>query len=101
MKAVCLHSKQEIEQFLRHNTFLHLYEIGDLDDFFWQYTTWYALKEPRHSPQVALMYSGISLPVLLGISDEPAGEMRALLQAITHLMPKRFYAHLSGDLAGV
>jgi predicted GNAT family acetyltransferase len=27
--------------------------------------------------------------------------MRSLLEAIIHLMPKRFYAHLSGDLATV
>ena len=101
MKAVCLHSKQEIEQFLRHNTFLHLYAIGDLDDFFWQYTTWYALKDLQHITQLALLYSGISLPVLLGISEEPTGGMRSLLQAIIHLLPKRFYAHLSGDLSTV
>jgi len=43
MKAVCLHDKSAIEQFLRRNTWLHLYELGDLDEFFWQYTTWYAL----------------------------------------------------------
>lgn len=101
MKAVCLHSKEEIEQFLRRNTFLHLYAIGDLDDFFWQYTTWYALKDLQRITQVALVYNGISLPVLLGISDEPGGAMRALLHSIIHLMPKRFYAHLSGDLAEV
>src|SRR5438270_4245 len=32
MKAVCLHDKGTIEQFLRRNTWLHLYELGDLDD---------------------------------------------------------------------
>lgn len=101
MKAICLHSKQEIEQFLRHNTFLHLYAIGDLDDFFWQYTTWYALKDQQHITQVALLYSGISLPVLLGISEEPMDGMQALLQSIIHLLPKRFYGHFSGDLATV
>jgi predicted GNAT family acetyltransferase len=101
MKALCLHSKQEIEQFLRRNTFLHLYAIGDLDDFFWQYTTWYAFKDLQHITQLALLYSGISLPVLLGISEEATAGMRSLLQAIIHLMPKRFYAHLSADLATV
>lgn len=101
MKALCLHSKEEIEQFLRRNTFLHLYAIGDLDDFFWQYTTWYALKDLQRITQVALLYSGISLPVLLGISEEPTAGMRALLHSIIHLMPKRFYAHFSGDLATV
>ncbi len=56
MKAICLHSKEEIEKFLRRNTFLHLYSIGDLDDFFWQYTTCYALKENQKITQLALLY---------------------------------------------
>ncbi|TMC27412.1 MAG: GNAT family N-acetyltransferase, partial [Chloroflexi bacterium] len=101
MATVCLHDKQEIEAILRGNTFLHLYEIGDLDDFFWQYTTWYALKEQQRITQVALLYSGIRLPVLLGITEEPGDKMRALLSSINHLLPRRFYAHLSEGLASV
>jgi ribosomal protein S18 acetylase RimI-like enzyme len=101
MTAVCLHDKQEIEAFLRGNTYLHLYEIGDLDDFFWQYTTWYALKEEQSIAQVALLYSAPAMPVLLGISDEPTDRMQTLLRSIIHLLPTRFYAHLSGNLATV
>src|SRR5947209_12790553 len=101
MKAICLHDKSAIEQFLRRNTFLHLYAIGDLDDFFWQYTTWYALKDLQRITQLVLLYTGTGLPVLLGISEEPTEGMRALLESIIHLLPKCFYAHLSGDLATV
>src|SRR5713226_7873556 len=105
MKAICLHSKEEIEKFLRRNTFLHLYSIGDLDDFFWPYTTWYAFKgnhdDPDHQKitQLVLLYSGLPLPTLLGITKEPTDEMYALLQSIIPLLPKRFSAHLSGDTA--
>jgi ribosomal protein S18 acetylase RimI-like enzyme len=105
MKAICLHSKKEIEEFLRRNTFLHLYSIGDLDNFFWQYTTWYALIDNRDDPghqkitQLALMYSGIPLPTLLALTEEPAEDLYSLLQSIMPLLPKRFYAHLSGDIA--
>ena len=101
MAVVCLHDKGEIERFLRGNTFLHLYSIGDLDDFFWQYTTWYAQKEQQWISQIALFYSAPAIPVLLGICEEPADTMRALLSSIMHLLPRRFYAHFSGDLARV
>jgi ribosomal protein S18 acetylase RimI-like enzyme len=101
MAVVCLHDKEQIETFLRGNTFLHLYEIGDLDDFFWQYTTWFALKEQQRISQTALFYTAPQVPVLLGICEEPAATMRALLSAIKHLLPKRLYAHLNGDLATV
>ena len=55
--------------FLRQNTFLHLYEIGDLDDFFWQYTTWYALKVQNQIQQLVLLYTGTPyLPTLVGLT---------------------------------
>lgn len=101
MATVCLHDKQLIEAILRGNTYLHLYEIGDLDDFFWQYTTWYALKEQQRITLVALLYSGVGLPVLLGITEEPGDKMRALLSSMNHLLPRRFYAHLSEGIASV
>ena len=101
MKVMCLHSQQEIEAFLRRNPFLHLYSLGDLDDFFWPYTTWYALKEQQQITQLALLYSGTSLPTLLGLTEEPTDRMRELLQSILHLLPVRMYAHVSGNLATV
>lgn len=98
MKALCLHSKQEIETFLRGDTFLHIYSIGDLDSFFWPYTIWYALHDSQDEIiDLALLYFGTSLPVLLALSEGPGDGMRQLLQSITYLLPKRFYAHLSGD----
>jgi RimJ/RimL family protein N-acetyltransferase len=98
MDIVSLHNKSEIEQYLRQNTLIHLYELGDLDDFFWQYTTWYALNEAEQVQSLVLLYSAINPPVLLAISENlPA--MRDLLQSSIHLLPGRFYAHLSGDLS--
>jgi len=98
MQAVCLHSKQDIAEFFQRNPFLHLYAIGDLDDFFWPYTIWYALKNQQEITQIALLYTGTPLPTLLGLSEQPLDGMRALLEDIKHLLPRGFYAHLSGDL---
>ena len=84
MKAICLHSQQEIEAFLRRNPFLHLYSLGDLDDFFWPYTTWYALKDQQQITQLALLYTGTSPPTLLGLTEGPVDLMRELLQSILH-----------------
>src|SRR5947209_9538203 len=101
MKVMSLHSQQELEAFLRKNPFLHLYSLGDLDDFFWPYTTWYALKDQQQIMQLALLYTGSSLPTLLGLTEEPTDQMGELLQSILHLLPTRLYTHLSGDLAMV
>ena len=101
VKVMSLHSQQEIAEFLRRNSFLHLYSLGDLDDFFWPYTTWYALKDHQQIKQLALLYTGTPLPILLGLTEEPTDQMRELLQSILHLLPTRLYTHLSGDLSTV
>jgi len=98
MHIVSLHDKSTIERYLRQNALIHLYELGDLDDFFWQNTTWYALVETKQIHALVLLYSAMEMPVLLAISENlPA--MRDLLQSSMLLLPSRFYAHLSGDLS--
>ncbi len=101
MKMVCLHEKPPIEAFLRRSTFLNLYGLGDLDDRLWPHTTWYAMEEGGEVRAVALMYSGLSLPVLLALGDEELPVLRDLVCRIRPLLPPRFYAHLSGDLSRV
>jgi GNAT superfamily N-acetyltransferase len=97
VKPVCLHSKAEIAVVLQRNALHHLYALGDLDDFFWPYTTWYALKQDDQIQQIAFVYTGLALPVLHGISEEPLDALRTLLQGLVPILPRRVYAHLSGN----
>jgi GNAT superfamily N-acetyltransferase len=99
MKPVQLHDRNSIEAFLRRNVFLHIYAIGDLDDFFWPYTTWFAHRDDGGIRLIALLYSGSQLPTLLAITDERIEEMRAFLGSIKRLLPRRFYSHLSEGLS--
>ncbi len=69
MKAVCLHDKSTIETFLRGKVFLNIYGLGDLDDFFWPYTTWYALTDTAGVQTIALMYTYGSLPCLHALAE--------------------------------
>jgi len=101
LKAISLHDKTQIEAVLRRNTPLNLYALGDLDDFFWPYTTWYGWRPGAEIEQVVLMYTGEPLPVLLALAD---GEGEALAQLLTDLfpvLPARFYAHLNGPARSV
>jgi len=98
MKPICLHDRDEIEQFLRQNHYLNLYALGDLDDFFWQYTTWYGYREADKIQEIALVYTGTDYPVLLALTDHAPTSMQALLQAITPFLPRRFYSHLTDNL---
>lgn len=93
--AVCLHEKDEIESFVRRNPFLHLYELGDLDDPYWQHSIWYALKDGDRIRELVLLYTDLPIPILLANSDQASNDMRDLLHAVAPLLPKRFHAYVS------
>jgi ribosomal protein S18 acetylase RimI-like enzyme len=98
---VNLHAKDAIEAFCRKNPFLHIYALGDLDDFFWPYTTWYALRDQGRVQQLVLLYSDCSLPTVLAYAEQPIRDMWELLHGLLSVLPRRFYAHLSDGVADV
>jgi hypothetical protein len=62
-----VHDRAELAALLRKDAAPHAYQLGDLDDFFWPFTTWYARGET-----VALIYHGQPTPTLLAFGpDEP------------------------------
>lgn len=69
MNAICLCDKSRIEAFLRKNVYLHIYSIGDLDDFFWPDTAWYGWEQGSEIQAVALLYTASEDPTLLALSD--------------------------------
>jgi len=95
MKTVRVGDKAEIEAFLRRNTFLHIYGLGDLDDYFWRFTTWYGLTDGGRIQAIVLVYAGLRQPTLLALGQEELPLLRELLHSIVGLLPERFYAHLS------
>jgi ribosomal protein S18 acetylase RimI-like enzyme len=99
VKVASLHDKGEIERFLRRDTYLHVYSLGDLDDFFWPNTVWYALKEGDEVREIVLLYTAPALPVMLALASGPPDDMRELLRQALRLLPKRIYAHLSPDVS--
>lgn len=100
MKVICLHNKRRIEAFLRKNVYLHIYSIGDLDDFFWQKTVWYALENGSEIKAIVLLYTELPLATLHAMSEEE-DFMAELLRSIFHILPRRFHAHLSPGVAKV
>ncbi len=100
MEIQQLRDRDRIERFLRRESELHLYEIGDLDDFFWPRTRWFGGYENGRLCELLLVYDGPHLPTLLAHTRRPRGPMRELLRGVMPLLPERLYAHLSVGLAG-
>lgn len=93
-----LKDKIIIESFLRQNAALHLYELGDLDDFFFPYTAWYGRQVNGKTKAIALLYTGTELPVLLALDQPGSPSMDDLLIHLADELPDRFYCHLSPGL---
>jgi ribosomal protein S18 acetylase RimI-like enzyme len=98
MSVIYLHDKSHLEAFLRKNVYLHIYSIGDLDDFFWPDTTWYGWEKGGEIQAVALLYTASGDPTLLALSEQQ-NVMWELVRSIFHILPGRFYAHLSPAVA--
>lgn len=91
-----------LETFFRKNTALNIYAIGDLDEFFREYTDFYALTDDEEIRQVVFIYRGVELPVLHGICEEESEEeMKELLSDIISILPAKFYSHLSSGIEDV
>lgn len=98
-QTICLHDRATIAAFLQADAPQHMYAIGDLDDFFWPYTNWYALAEQEQIREIVLAYTGLPQQLVLhALTGGQTSEMEALLRSIMHLLPRRIYAHLSPGL---
>jgi RimJ/RimL family protein N-acetyltransferase len=95
METICLHDKGTIESFLRRNTLVNVYQLGDLDDFFWNYTCWYALNDQREIKALALLFTAYLPPTLVLFVDHSSDDVMRLLRSLTPMLPTEFYAHLT------
>lgn len=90
--------KSTLEQYLLKYPHINFYHLGDLDDFFWPYTTWHANIQGDHIKAICMMYSGIKPDVLLGIENDNLLSMQELITEIIPSLPDKFYTHLSPGL---
>lgn len=97
-RIVSIHDRERLATFLRRDAPLHLYALGDLDDFFWPHTIWYGLEVDGELRQVILGYMAPEHLVFHALTGVSLDEMRTLLASVRHLMPPRIYAHLTPGL---
>ncbi len=97
-EVVDVDDKAVLAAFFEQHKPLHLYEIGDLDPFFWPSTRWFGWRENGNLKAIALLYTGTDVPTLLLLEHEHGPEALSLLGALQPQLPSRFYAHLSPGL---
>ena len=96
-----LADKTTLAEFLETDTLLHIYEIGDLDPFFWPHTRWFGQRDASSRvAAIALIYSGMEPPTLLAFERRNIAAAETLVAGLSPHLPSRFYAHLSPNLTG-
>ena len=95
MAVVELRDRAAIAEVYRRNPFRHVYELGDLDDFFWAHTRYVGWDGGLGVTQVALLYTEPKPPVLLAIAERPEKDMEALVASLLPALPSRLYAHVT------
>lgn len=99
-----LRDRGELEQVLRRHAALHLYELGDLDDPFFEHARFYVARAPGGPIEgVALVYVGSDPPTLLALAADER-ERRALEGLIPRVVAAergRLYVHVSPSLRPV
>jgi ribosomal protein S18 acetylase RimI-like enzyme len=101
METRTIRNKDEIYRFLSGTPDLQLYAIGDLDDFYWPFTTWYAIYELNEIKSIALLYSGMSPSTFLLFHDKDSYYSTQLLKSVKPLLPEKLNVHLSPGLINV
>lgn len=98
METRITRDKEEIYRFLSENPELQLYMIGDLDDFFWPDTLWYAMYEEDEIQSIALLYKGMNPWTLLLFYENDLYYPTELIKSIKQFLPEKFNVHLSPGL---
>lgn len=93
-----LADRDAIEKYLRRDTALNIYLIGDLDDFFWPHTMWYAWMSDGDIKALALLYRPSGLPTLIVLINGDINPASDLLQALSPHLPDTVYTHLTPGL---
>lgn len=97
VRVVEVTEPERVERFARRDVALHLYELGDLDPFFWPRTRWWGVEDGGELSAVALLYDGGDPPTLLALTRDGDAASR-LLSALRADLPARVYSHLSPGL---
>lgn len=97
-----LHQKEPIYDFLMAHPEYNAYLLGDLDDFFWHKTIWFAEVIDDKIRAIALLYAAVDMPCLLAFcTQDKLTESKNLLESIKPLLPHTFLTHLSEGLIDV
>jgi ribosomal protein S18 acetylase RimI-like enzyme len=88
-----VNDREKIGKFLMKDPGINIYQIGDLDPFFFPRTKWFAACKGDEIKELALLYEGDVAKTLLAFPNEQVSEAAELVDACASALPDEFYAH--------
>lgn len=95
-----LGDRETIQEFLMLDPGLHLYELGDLGEFFWPHCRWFSALNSGRTRDLALLYKPGDAATLLALTSGPAVEMLPLVNTALAAAGGEAYSHLPPALEG-
>lgn len=95
MKIEIIHETDEIQELIKNRVkFDYMYQSNNLDDREWSKTICYGLYESSCLKEIAMVYMGCDIPVLLAASFEENDYNKELIGRIKEYLPPKFYTHI-------
>lgn len=96
MSIQLIKDKELLEKFLRRNTALNIYQLGDLDDFYWPHTDFYGYYEDEDLKSVVMIYKEVTPNVVLALADENEIHfLKSALKELLSILPDKIYLHIT------
>jgi len=104
MEIKQIKDKDRIQKFLLQDPYLHLYEIGDLQERLFKNITWYAAEENNEIKALSMLYTSLSgsyEPIFFLVENTNKDAEKQLLEQILAKLPQKIYCHVSKGLSGI
>jgi RimJ/RimL family protein N-acetyltransferase len=96
MSIRLIKDKKILESFFRKNTALNIYQLGDLDDFFWPHTEFHGYYENDELKSVVMIYREANPNVVIALCNENDTEnLKNEISLMSDILPDKIYFHIS------
>jgi RimJ/RimL family protein N-acetyltransferase len=96
MSIQLIKDKEILEKFLRKNTALNIYQLGDLDDFYWSHTDFYGYYEDSVLKSIVMIYKEVTPNVVIALSPENEIDyLKKALKELLSILPDKIYLHIT------
>ncbi len=96
MSVKLIKDKKVLERFLRRNASLNIYQLGDLDDFYWPQTDFYGYYEAGELKSVVMIFKEVNPNVVIALCNiEDLNYLNKALELMLDILPNEIYLHIT------